>query len=158
MRTRYLLLNLIPAFVLLAVFVLFVMSPAHAAEVAEQAFSIDLSSIVDRVIEAIALVVAALAAWLGQRALTWLGLQNDATYRAYLDVALQNGIAYGKAKLAEKVGPMSKLETHNQLVALAATFAVAQVPGALARFGIDPKTQDGQAALSRLITARLPQS
>lgn len=161
MRTRYLLLNFIPAIlaVAFAILTFAVLSawPAHAAEVAASpSFSIDLSGVLDRAIETLAVVLLALGSWAGQRLLTWIGLQNDAQYRAYLDAALANGITYAKAKLAERIAPLSKVETQNQLVALASTFVIAQVPGALSRFGFDPRTSEGQAAIARLVTARLP--
>ena len=131
-------------------------APDAALAAEAPGLTIDLTALVEPAVQALSVVVAALATWLIGRALTWIGLQNDAQVRAYLDVAIRNGIAYGASKLRERSADFTKVETKNELVAMAATFAIAQVPGALKRFGIDPGTPEGQAAIARLVTARLP--
>lgn len=114
---------------------------------------VDLSPLIQQVLELLLAVGSVLALWLGWKLKTWLGLKEDSEIRTYLDLALQNGIAYGIEK-AKAAGQDWKVSVHvkDEAVAHAANYVVSRVPDALKRFGITP------LALQDLIKARLPQS
>lgn len=78
------------------------------------------------------------------------GIELDAQVRAYLDQALTNAVSYGKLKVEGIVDAnTAAVDVHSEVVAQALDYITAQVPDALAHFGID---DDG---LKRLIEARL---
>ena len=119
------------------------------AQAADASTKVDLGPLLANVVYPLAAaVVTLLAAWLSKRAATWLGLQNDAAIRGTLETAMQNGLAFAQGKLNASAGSMS-IDTKNQLVAVAANYAVAHVPDALKALGVD------QATLVEKLQARL---
>lgn len=105
-------------------------------------------------LDALASSLLALLFALGSLAITrllgWLKLSEDAKVRAYLDEGLHNAIAFATAKVAARMPQAVPAERRNAIIAEAAAYATARVPGALRRFDID---EDGARDM---ISARLP--
>lgn len=114
---------------------------------------VDLSPLIQTGLEFAAAALSALALWLGWKIKGWLKLKEDSEIRAYLDTALQNGIAYGLERV-KAAGADWKVSIHvkDEAIGHAANYVVSRVPDALKRFNITPM------ALQDLIRARLPQS
>lgn len=111
---------------------------------------VDLSPLLNQLIEAAGLVVMALASW----ALVYLKnrfkIDVDDKTRAYLSDAIDNAIKYAEQKTESTLDPIAKVDTKNAKVAVAVDYVVAHVPDAVAHFGLTPD------ALARLVTAKLP--
>lgn len=123
--------------------------PAAAADTT-QLFGIDLSPIVDLVIQSLAVAVLAIGTW----AINWVArkfkLSADSEVRKTLQEALANGVNFGANKLREAGAGLSTVETRYKIVAEAANYVSKRTPDALAYFKISPE------GLHDLITARLP--
>lgn len=142
---RYLLAAVAAA--LVAVSCLFAM-PA-LAETTVTLPTIDFGPLKEFVIEAFAGALMALATWISWKIKTVLKLKEDSEIRVYLDKALENGAHYAIQLLRDKTAPYSQVKVDNQLVAVAANYALSNVPAALKHFGID------SASLAKLVEARL---
>lgn len=119
-------------------------TPAHAAE-------LDLTALLNHGVDLLAAVLAAVTAWVGRWVVIKLKLGADSEIRAYLDQALNAGVSLAVGKMRDRLaaGPVT-IEVKNEIVAMAANYAVARVPDALNRFGITPES------LAEMIEARLP--
>lgn len=111
--------------------------------------TIDLTPIKGLVLEAFVGVLMALATWISWKVKTVLKLKEDSEIRVYLDKALENGAHYAIQLLRDKTAPYGQIKVDNQLVAIAANYALSNVPAALKHFGVD------NASLAKLVEARL---
>lgn len=119
---------------------------ALAADAAAASTVINFAPLVnDVLIPAVATVLTVVAGWLATKVAGWLNLKSDQEVRTYLEWALQQAIAYGKAKVPNSLA----IDAKSEIVAGAANYAINAVPDALKRFGID------EAGLKRMIEARL---
>lgn len=109
--------------------------------------AVSLAPAIDAVLAALAALLLALGTFAIQRLLGWLKLSQDEKVRAYLEDALQNGIAFARARVSSRA--VGSIDVKSAVVAEAANYAIARVPDALKRFGID---QDG---VRDLVQARL---
>lgn len=99
------------------------------------------------------LALAALGAagtWLAARVASWLKLNEDSQVRGYLEAALDNAVTYGRNVADARLKDGLAINVHSTVVAEAANYAIARVPDALKRFGLD------EAGVRSLILARLP--
>lgn len=78
--------------------------------------------------------------------------QNEMVKQA--DNLIAKGIAYSHATADEGINNL-KVASPSNVVTKAASYAIAQAPDLLAKLGFDPRTEDGQAAIVRMVTARL---
>ena len=93
---------------------------------------IDLSPLLEPVIQLLAAGLMALGSWAVARLIRRLGLQADSEVRTYLDQALRAGVEWAAEK-ARRVGlDQARIEVRNAMVADAVNYAVAKVPDALA--------------------------
>jgi hypothetical protein len=114
-------------------------------------YALDLQPILDVTIQFLSVALMALGGWAIKHFGDRMKLAKDDQIRGYLDVALTNGIRWGADQVAVKSKGWSTIQVRNEVIAHAAGFAIAQVPDALKRFGLDDP-----ATLRRLIEARLP--
>lgn len=125
---------------------LLALSPAAASTV------VDLSPMAAPVIEIGLTLLAGGLLWLLRRAIAVFedraDMQLDEQMRARLQDALFYAVDFARAKVAGAAGPLT-VDLRNELVAEAARYAMAAVPGALTYFGID------RARLVEMIEARL---
>lgn len=110
---------------------------------------IDLSPVLQLIIETLGAVVLALATWVVGKFGKKIGLENDAKIRAYLDEAIKNGVAFAEQKLKEQADKIDEIDVKNVKVAEAANYVINAVPDAIKHFGVSPEK------LKDLITARL---
>lgn len=114
--------------------------------------TVDLSPLLNYGLEAIGMILLALASW----ATLWLKnkfkIDVDDKTRAYLTDAIDNAIQYAVKKTEAAVDPLAKIQVKDARVSAAADYLVAHVPDALAHFKVTPD------ALERLIIAKLPQA
>ena len=125
----------------LALACVFSITGASFAQVAADASTkVDLGPLLANVVYPLAAaVVTVLAAWVSKKLATRLGLANDAAWSGKLEVAMQNGLAFAQSKLNANVGSLT-IDTKNQLVAVAANYAIAHVPQAMKALGVDQTT------------------
>lgn len=116
----------------------------------DAATTIQLAPLVDTAASLLAALLLGLGAWLIQRVAAWLKLAEDDKVRLYLEEALHNAIAFARNKAIQQGQRIDEIEVRSQVVANAANYAIARVPDALKRFGID---EDG---VRDLVLARLP--
>ena len=120
---------------------------------------IDFTPLIDTVVQyaviAIGAVGTVFVAWLGKKANELFGLKIEDAHRKVLLGALDKAVEFGVSKARESYAGKTKLEVKNAAVALGATYALASVPTALKKFGIDPKTVEGEARVQQMIEARL---
>ncbi len=134
------------AFAAVAALVLASTGPAFA----DAGYSIDLRPVVEPVAVAVLSIVGILAGFAVRWVAKKIGVEKlieDETIRGYLERAMEAGAHFALGRLRDP--SFTQIETRSQAVAAAANYVVAQVPGALARFGID------QASLARMVEARL---
>lgn len=124
--------------------------PVAAADGDLQLFSIDISPIMDLVLQLLGVALLGLGTW----AINWITqkfkLSADSEVRKTLQDALANGVAYATNKLHAEGLKVSTIETRYKIVAEAANYVSKRTPDALAYFKISPES------LHDLITARLP--
>lgn len=109
--------------------------------------TIDFGPLLREVVMPFAVMLAGvLATWLSVRLAKWLGLKSDEEVRKYLEPVLQNALAYAQAKL-DKLP--TTVATKNEIVAVAANFAIAHAADGLKFFKLD------QEAVERMLRARL---
>jgi hypothetical protein len=106
--------------------------------------TIDFTPIANQVILAIAAVIAALAAWLLQRLVAWVGTKTDLT-KTQLDEQLQQsfneaalrGIAWAGSQAQKEVGGIvGKVEVGGPFVGMAAQYVIDHWPDLIKRSGL----------------------
>jgi hypothetical protein len=115
--------------------------PALAQTTPASPTSIDFRPIVnDVVMPAVVSLLGILAAWLGMKLRTWLGLQQNSALAGTLETALQNALAFAQSKVQGVIAtaPLT-LDVKNQVIAEAANYALAHVPDTLKALGVDQK-------------------
>ncbi|AFK54226.1 hypothetical protein [Tistrella mobilis] len=143
----------IAAWVAVTATILFI-SAAHAAHAADTTASVAAAAIgpvIENVLGAIGVIAGGYAVRLIHRAVVWLGLEQDARVRAYLEDATLNAIDYAIHQLG---GAIRTPEAKTQAVEVAVNYLRRRVPDALSRF--DLAGADGAADLWDYVTARLP--
>lgn len=84
------------------------------------------------------------------------GIDIEAKHREALQSALMNGILFALQKAGWVSGQPLSSSILESLLPTARSYVESSVPDALAKFGIDPTTSIGKAALDRLLTPKLP--
>lgn len=84
------------------------------------------------------------------------GIDIEAKHREALQSALLNGILFALQKAGWVSGQPLSSSILESLLPTARSYVEGSVPDALAKFGIDPATSVGKAALDRLLTPKLP--
>lgn len=84
------------------------------------------------------------------------GIDIEAKHREALQSALMNGILFALQKAGWVSGQPVSSSILESLLPTARSYVESSVPDALAKFGIDPATTVGKAALDRLLTPKLP--
>ncbi|WP_372090291.1 hypothetical protein P7L79_12755 [Tistrella mobilis] len=125
-------------------------SAAHAADTTASVAAAAIGPVFESVLGAIGVIAGGYAVRLIHRVVTWLGLEQDAKVRAYLEDATLTAIDYA----VRQVGGIVTPEAENQAVQVAVNYLRRRVPDALGRFGL--AGADGAADLWDYVTARLP--
>lgn len=133
--------------VALSCFVPIAFAQPAAAPVADGV--VDLTPLVDAVFAAFAAALTAVVAWVGRAATIWFGLKSDSEVRAYVQAALERGVAYGLERARAWAKSQSGINVKNATVELALEYVVQAVPDGLKRLGLTDEK------LKRLIEARL---
>lgn len=145
-------LRVIPL-VLFALLVLsiFVLHPVAVYAADAGGSEVHLAPLIDYLFEIIFAVIGALAIWAVHRYARKLGLQINDQQRAFLDQAIQNGIAWAlKTAEAAAESRFGTVSVKDPKIALAANYVVAHAPDAIAHFGVTAEQ------LERKIVAKLP--
>jgi len=134
-----------------AIVILLPILPALAQAPALSGTSIDFAPLLNQVVVPLAVAILPIVAtWLAFKVKIWLGIQNNAALAGVVDSALTNALGYAQSLLAAKIpaGPIP-LDVKNEIVAVAANYALGHVPDALKMLGVD------QASLVQKLQARL---
>jgi len=111
---------------------------------------IDLAPLIEPLIMILGTALSVIGLW----AIRWLGTKNkvlaDTEVRNYLQTALLQGLGLGIERTREFVKERGTVAVRSALVAEAAQYVLAQVPGALRHFKID------EVGVKRMLEARLP--
>lgn len=110
---------------------------------------IDLAALQPLVNELVLGVLTALASFVAARVVALLKVRRDGELGRILDKALAMGIAFAMSRLEAVEGRYRTVEVRSELVAAAANYALAQVPGTVKALGLDA------AAIVRMVEARL---
>lgn len=129
------------------------------AQAAAPSAGIDLRPLLNEVLLPLASVVATI---LGTLAIAWvkkrLALEDTAQTRLLgeiADEALKKAVAYARGMGERQVGALSpSVSTGSLVVDNAVRYAIAQIPDTLKRLGYDPTTDEGRAAIERMVRAR----
>lgn len=135
---------------LLLLSVLFV-NAAYAADTTASAAAAAIGPVVESVLGAIGVIAGGYAVRLIHRAVVWLGLEQDARVRQYLEDATLAAIDYAIHQLG---GAIRTPEAKTKAVEVAVNYLRRRVPDALSRF--DLGGADGATDLWDYVTARLP--
>lgn len=112
--------------------------------------TVDLSPVLNVVIQIAALVLMGLAAWIAQKAAAWLHISTQsALFQNVLD-AVDRGIAYGQQQAAAKVAAGVPVQVNNAVAASAANYVITKMPDTLTSLGMTP------AHVADLVLAKLP--
>lgn len=133
----------------LGVVLLFNSGVALAAEVT--ATPVDFRPLWGYGVELLVAVLGVLGTWAISRLSAWLGLRQGDSMRAYVDDAFMRALQYAAEQALAQGKSLAKVEVRNELVAIAAKYAVETVPDALRHFGIDGP------GLEKRLLARLPE-
>lgn len=118
---------------------------------AETAGAIDFAPLVQQVVMPLVIaILGAVGTWALMKFRSWLGIKESSQLATTLDTALQNGLAYAQAQIPGVVANMPMtLTAKNEVVGLAARYALAHIPDTLKALGVD------QALLRQKLEARL---
>ncbi|WP_372502379.1 hypothetical protein P7L66_13200 [Tistrella mobilis] len=148
-RTSIILSTLAAMAVLLLLLSALVANVVYAADATASAATAAIGPVIESVLGAIGVVVGGYAVRLIHRAVVWLGLEQDARVRTYLEDAAMNAIDYAIHQLG---GAIRTPEAKNQAVEVAVAYLRRRVPDALSRFGL------AGSDLADYVTARLPRN
>ena len=136
---------------------------AFAADNVVTTTAIDLSPVVNAVIQIVAAILLVIGVPMFWKAWTWIAnkthlsaLQIDDAHRATVNQLIQKGIGLGVASVAGAAAELSSsgkltVETKSKVVGVAAQFALDHGPDALAHFGVNAATP---AKLADMVAAR----
>lgn len=129
----------------------FVLLAINAAAADGQSFVIDFGPLFNLVIwPALSVVAIALAGVIAARIQKKWGIEVD---KKTIETALQSGLQLAQSKVASS--NISSVTVQSKIVADAANYAIAHVPGALKNVGVDVTTEAGLASLQEKLEARL---
>ncbi len=110
---------------------------------------VDLSPILDVIVQLLAAGLMGLGSWAIARLSTKLKLSSDSEVRKYLQEALERGVSFAVGVASEKSKDLSEVEVRNEMVRDAANYVITKTPDALKSLGVtDEAVQD-------LVRARL---
>lgn len=142
------------AAVMLAIAFVTVLAAGSAFAAGE--YTINIAPTVQTFIELGFVALSAVVAWLVGGLVSMLrqktGIQIDDSMRFYIDQAILNGLRFAREKALDGGGSIHNPAVKNQMVALAAAYALDKVPDALKHFGLDDEDR-----LKELVVARLPE-
>ncbi|HAE45839.1 MAG: hypothetical protein CMO30_24620 [Tistrella sp.] len=150
-RTSFILSTLAAMAVLLLLLSALVANVVYAADTTASAATAAVGPVIESVLGAIGVIAGGYAVRLINRAVVWLGLEQDARVRAYLEDATLSAIDYATQLLGAAI---TTPEGKTQAVEVAVNYLRRRVPDALSRF--DLAGADGAADLWDYVTARLP--
>ena len=131
-----------PSFALFPLAAVALLAAGVGTAFAQGSTSVDLSPLISLGIEFAAPLAGALGTVLGVylvgRLMKLVGLQVDARQREAVDQALRNAIAFGLAKVRDRLddGKPIAVDLRSEAMAAAARYAQDTVPGALKHFNI----------------------
>jgi len=136
---------------LIFILILYIVLTGGILPAMAQSSVIDFAPLVNQVIMPLAIaVLGAVGTWAVVRFKTWLGIKQTSQLATTLDTALQNGLAFAQSQLPGVVANMPlSLATKNDVLAVAANYAITHVPDTLKALGVD------QAMLLQKLEARL---
>lgn len=112
--------------------------------------TVDFGPVLTTVLQLLGAVIAGVGAWAVSRLNKYLGIKNDSELAHVMDNALRNGIKFATVRLSGALEGKTKVDLHNEVAALAATYVISSVPGTVAHFKLTPER------VRELIEARLP--
>ena len=152
-------LPLIIVGIILALICSFSVAFAQSVSVPMPSGGIDFTPLVDTLLNgllaALTGVVGIAVAFVARKANQWFGVQMDDSARALIDTSLRNGIGWAAERVRSQYKGKLTLETRNQLVELAAAYAISRTPDALNRFGLNPNTKEGWDSIQNLVESRM---
>jgi hypothetical protein len=120
-----------------------------AATATATAATIDLSPILNLLLQFAGLVLTAVVAWLGSRVATYFHVSTQSQLFANVLGAVDRGIGFAQQTLGAKIASGDKIAVSNALQAQAVNYVVSKLPDTLSKLGITP------AHVSDLVTAKL---
>lgn len=86
-------------------------------------------------------------------------LLGEDVVRKNLESILERSVTFGLETLEVRFNDLPKaIEVKNDILAVAAKYAIQSAPDALKRFGIDPYTAEGQARLQAMLVVRFAEA
>lgn len=103
--------------------------------------TIDLAPLLHEILLPIASALGmVLATWLAKKVADWLNVRRDEAFIGKLEEAMKNGLALAQSRAEQQIRDKGlTVEVKSQLVADAANYAAAHVPGALKALGVGPR-------------------
>lgn len=120
--------------------------------------TVDLSPILDPLIQIGGLLLTGIAGWLSLRFAQYLHLSKQSAALTTILGAVDRGIAYGTQVAQAKVDANDKVAVSNATQAEAVNYVVSKLPGTLKAIDIDPTTADGRQKVADMVLAKLPPS
>lgn len=116
-----------------------------------QTFTIDFAPFFTMVVwPTLSVILLALASVVALRIQKKWGIEVD---KKTIETAVNSGLQLAQAKVASS--DITRVSVQNEIIAQAANYAIAHVPGALKNLGVDITTEAGRASLMEKIEARL---
>ena len=112
--------------------------------------AVDISPVTEPFLFGLVTAIGAMLLWLFRWVVAWLKLSVDSAFRAYVQDALEKGIAYARNAAVEWAREHGEVPVRNRIVETAVEYVLLAVPGGLKWLGID------QEGVRRRIEARFP--
>lgn len=134
----------------------FLMLMPSLAVAGDATFEIDIQSSLSTIVSVVFAALGAIVTWvfhkLAQKLGDKTGIEIEDSMRAYIEVAILNGLKYGENLVLDKSKDLSNPEIESQIISTAVTYALEKVPDALKYFGLDDEDK-----IRELVIARLPE-
>lgn len=122
--------------------------------VMETTTAVDITPLLEQLLLFVGIVLSVVATWAGKKLSDKLGLEKDSETRRYVQEALQTGLNYAMKEARKKAQNIKDPEVENELVRMAANYAITHVPDGLKMLKLDPVRD--RARIEEVIRARLP--
>lgn len=104
------------------------------------ATAIDLSPILQPLIQLAGLILMGVASWAVAKVAQLAGLGQQTALKQALIDATGRAIQWGESQIGQKIGSGASIETHNAVVAAAANYLISKMPDTLKSLGYTPQS------------------